>query len=71
VLSATAAIATREPACNPNGEQASATDSAHNERFKRRLSDAEQEPNCHGRHTQQRQASANFNDSGCDEQLLS
>jgi hypothetical protein len=71
MLSTTTAIVTREPAGNSNGQKAGATDSAHNERLKRRLSDAEQEPNRDGRYARQSQTSANLDDSGRDEECLS
>ena len=54
VLRTTAAIAVRKPASDPNCEQARATDSAHNERLRRRLSDTEQKPNYQGRQAHQR-----------------
>jgi hypothetical protein len=53
MLSTTTAVVTRQPAGNPNGQKAGATDSAHNERLKRRLSNAEQEPNRHARYARQ------------------
>jgi hypothetical protein len=54
VLRLTAAIVTREPACNPDCGQTRAADSAHDERFGRRLPDTKKEPYCHGRENHQR-----------------